>query len=199
MRLCVFCGSSSGNDPFYAEACGAFVRACATAGLSLVYGGGKVGLMGALAEAALDGGVDITGVVPQPLFEAEIAHRGLSRLHVVANMHERKALMADLSDAFVALPGGVGTLEELFEQWTWGQIGLHSKPCGLLNSAGYYDPMLAMIERMTASGFLAPAYREMLVVEADPAAFLRRIREAGAVAPKWRDRVAMSAQPRPAR
>lgn len=168
----MFCGSSSGTGPVYAEAARATGRTLAQAGLGLVYGGGKVGLMGEVADAALAGGGRVVGVMPRPLVEREIAHLGLSALHVVETMHERKARMADLADAFLVLPGGAGTLEEVFEQWTWAQLGIHAKPCGFLNVKGYFDPLLAMIRRMTAEGFMAPAYADMLVVADDAGAIL---------------------------
>ena len=153
--LGVFCGSKSGADPAYLSAAHATGRMVAQIGLTLVYGGGKVGLMGAVADAALTEGGHVVGVMPRSLVEKEIAHAGLSTLHVVETMHERKLKMAELSDGFLALPGGAGTLEEIFEQWTWAQLGIHAKPCGLLNVRGYFDPLLRLIEHMTAEGFMA--------------------------------------------
>jgi len=185
MRICVFCGSSSGNAAVYAEACRLFVLACAENNVSLVYGGGKVGLMGVLADAALAAGIEITGVVPRNLVEAEIAHGGLTSLHVVSTMHQRKALMADLADAFVALPGGAGTLEELLEQWTWAQIGLHAKPCALLNVGGFFDPLIDMVDHMVNGGFLAADHGRMLLAERDAEALLAALRNAEPVTPKW--------------
>ncbi len=146
----------------------------AEAEIRLVYGGGHVGLMGAVANAALDAGGEVTGVMPRALVDREIAHTGLTRLHVVGSMHERKALMSELSDGFVALPGGTGTLEEFFEVLTWAQLGEHGKPCGLLNVAGYYDPLLAVLDHMVDRKFLSDVHRAMVLVETDPAAMLER-------------------------
>jgi uncharacterized protein (TIGR00730 family) len=175
-RLCVFSGSSPGARPEYLAAARAFGDLLARQGIGLVYGGAGVGLMGALADAALESGAEVIGVIPRALVEAEIAHEGLTKLHVVDGMHERKALMAELSDGFVALPGGAGTLEELFEVWTWGQLGLHTKPSGLLNVGGYYDGLSAFIDRMVEEEFLLAPYRAMLLVEDDPEKLLRRLR-----------------------
>jgi uncharacterized protein (TIGR00730 family) len=163
--ICIFCGSSPGRDPIYLETAVAAGQALAKAGLAIVYGGGKVGLMGAVAEAALGAGGRVVGVMPRALVEREIAHAGLSELHVVETMHERKMMMASLSDGFIALPGGAGTLEEFFEQWTWAQLGIHAKPCGLLNAKDYFGPLIAMVEKIVVEGFMAPAYSEMLLVE----------------------------------
>jgi uncharacterized protein (TIGR00730 family) len=167
-RICVFCGSSSGTDPRYAEAARALGRAIAGRGLELVYGGGSVGLMGTVADAALAAGARVTGVIPQVLQIRELAHRGLSDLRVVGSMHERKALMAELSDAFVALPGGMGTLEELSEVLTWAQLGLHARPVGLLDVGGYYRPLVEFFDRAVSAGFLRPHHRAILQ-EADEA------------------------------
>jgi uncharacterized protein (TIGR00730 family) len=166
MRLCVFCGSSPGLSPHYAEAAAAFGRAMVRHGSALVYGGGRVGLMGVIADAVLAAGGEAIGVIPRALVERELAHEGLSTLHIVDSMHDRKRLMAELSDGFVALPGGVGTLEELFEQWTWAQLGIHGKPCGLFNVTGYFDPLIAMVERMIGEGFLDRKYAAMLIHDA---------------------------------
>jgi uncharacterized protein (TIGR00730 family) len=174
-RLCVFCGSSVGGSPIYAEGAAALGRALVAANVGLVYGGGSVGLMGVLADTMLTAGGHVVGVIPQSLLDLEVGHRGLSDLRVVESMHERKALMAELADAFVALPGGIGTLEEFFEAWTWTQLGVHAKPCGLLNVAGYYAPLLACIDHMVAERFLHPAYRAMVLVEDEPAALLTRL------------------------
>lgn len=143
--------------------------------IDLVYGGAHVGLMGRLADAVMAGGRRATGVIPRTLVEREVAHRGLDDLRVVGTMHERKALMADLADAFLAIPGGLGTLDELFEVWTWAQLGLHRKPIGLLNVAGYFDPLLSFLDRATAEGFVSAEHRATLLVESDPAALLDRI------------------------
>jgi uncharacterized protein (TIGR00730 family) len=162
MRVCVFCGSSPGNDPAYGEAAAAAARAIVATGATIVFGGGRVGLMGIVADAALGAGGTVIGVMPRSLVEREIAHRGLHQLHVVETMHERKTRFAELADAFLALPGGAGTLEEIFEQWTWGQLGIHAKPCGFLSTKGYFDPIRAMIERMVSEGFMIRAFADML-------------------------------------
>ncbi len=159
--VCVFCGSSPGADPAYLAAALATGRAIAGRGLALVYGGAKVGLMGAVADAALAAGGEVFGVLPQGLAAKELAHTGLTRLEVVASMHERKARMADLSDGFLALPGGIGTLEEIFEIWTWGQLGFHAKPAGFLNVAGFYDPLKTFVSHMTDQAFMKPMHRDM--------------------------------------
>lgn len=172
--LCVFCGSNAGAHGAYADAAREVGRAIATRGLRLVYGGASVGLMGALADSALAAGGEVVGVMPRALIEREIAHSGLAALHGVASMHERKALMADLSDAFLALPGGAGTLEELFEVWTWGQLGHHRKPVGLLNVDGYFDLLVAFIAHQERERFIRPEHRDMLIVEGDPARVLDR-------------------------
>ncbi len=162
MKICIFCGSSSGHDPAYAAGAAAAGRAIARAGATLVFGGGRVGLMGVVADAALGAGGEVVGVMPRALVAREIAHRGLHRLHVVETLHERKTTMSGLSDAFLALPGGAGTLEEIFEQWTWGQLGIHGKPCGFLNLNGYFEPVRAMVEKMVRDGFLLPQFAGML-------------------------------------
>src|SRR5262245_15243065 len=156
MKICVFCGSSSGNDAAYSEGAALAARSIARAGATLVYGGGRVGLMGVVADAALGVGGEVVGVMPRALVEREIAHRGLHRLQVVETMHERKTTMSSLADAFLALPGGAGTLEEIFEQWTWGQLGIHHKPCAFFNLKGYFNPIAVMVEQMVAAGFLLP-------------------------------------------
>ena len=171
-RVCVYAGSQPGARPEYAEAAGRLVAGLAERGLGAVYGGGKVGIMGAVAEAALAHGVEIIGVIPRHLEEREVAHRGLTELQITGTMHERKAIMAELSDAFIALPGGLGTLEELIEMLTWAQLGLHSKPCGLLNVDGYYDALLAFLDHASAEGFITPANRGLLHVDTDPGALL---------------------------
>ena len=181
-RLGVFCGSRDGARPAYREAAHALGRALAARGVGVVYGGASVGLMGAVADAALAAGGEVIGVIPQSLVAREIAHAGLTALHVVDTMHERKARMAALADAFVALPGGVGTLEELFEVWTWGQLGLHAKPCGLLDVAGYYRPLLAFVDQGVAEGFIRPAQRHTLVVDDDAARLIDRLAAVGAPA-----------------
>jgi len=167
-RVCVFCGSSPGARPGYRAAAEALGAAIAKRGLGLVYGGAHVGLMGVVADAALAQGGEVIGVLPRSLEAKELAHRNLSALYVVESMHERKALMAELSDAFVALPGGIGTLEETFEAWTWTQLGLHEKPCALLDVEGYYGSLQQFLDRAVAERFVRPEHRSMLLVEDDP-------------------------------
>jgi uncharacterized protein (TIGR00730 family) len=159
-NVCVFCGASFGRDPVYREAATAFGKALAERHLGLVYGGGHVGLMGVLADAALAGGAPVHGVIPRHLEGKEIAHKGLTQLHVVDGMHARKALMADLSDAFVALPGGAGTLDETFEQWTWLQLGFHAKPVAFLNVGGFYDGLRVFIDHAVDQGFIRKEHRD---------------------------------------
>ncbi len=171
-RVCVFCGSSSGASAAYAAEARELGRLVAARGLGLVYGGASVGLMGAVADAALGAGGEVVGVIPGALASKEIAHAGLTRLEVVDSMHERKARMAELADGFVALPGGMGTLEELAEVLTWGQLGLHRKPCGVLDVAGYWRPLVAFLDHAVAERFLRPADRALLLVEERPAALL---------------------------
>jgi uncharacterized protein (TIGR00730 family) len=173
--LCVYCGSSNGADPAFGEATRALARLLAERGIRIVYGGSAVGLMGALADAALEAGGTVVGVIPQALVDREIGHRGLSELRVVGSMHERKALMAELSDGFVALPGGIGTLEELIETYTWSQLGLHAKPLGVLNVAGYYDGLLAFLDHAVERRFLRSESRAALACEAHPEALLDRL------------------------
>ena len=167
-RLCVFCGSTSGNDPAFGELAAQTGRALAERRIGVVYGGGRVGLMGTLADAALAAGGEVIGVIPKPLLARELGHRGLTQLHVVESMHERKALMAELADGFVALPGGIGTLEEIFEAWTWAQLGMHSKPCGLLDAGGFYAPLVGFLDQVVAAGLLRSATRAMLAVATSP-------------------------------
>jgi uncharacterized protein (TIGR00730 family) len=161
--LAIFCGSADGNDPAYRSSAGDTAAFLAGNGIDLVYGGAKVGLMGAVADAALAAGGRVIGVIPQALMDREVAHPGLTELHVVASIHERKAVMSELSDGFLALPGGGGTLEEISEQWTWAQLGTHNKPCGFLNVLGFYTPLRQFIASMGTEGFLRPEYRDMLV------------------------------------
>jgi uncharacterized protein (TIGR00730 family) len=185
MILCVYCGTSSGADPAYLAAAKAAATLFAEQGIDIVYGGATVGLMGAVADAALAAGGKVIGVMPQALVDREIAHPGLSEMHVTQSMHERKALMEQLSNAFVALPGGPGTLDEMIEQWTWGLLGIHAKPCGFLNVNGYFDPLRAMIQRAVAEGFLQQTYADMLVFTDDPAELVAQFRSYVAPAPKW--------------
>lgn len=165
--VCVFCGSASGVSPIYMEAARDFAREAVRRHLRIVYGGASVGLMGAVADAALENGGAVIGVMPRTLAEREIAHAGLTELRVVETMHERKAMMAQLSDAFIALPGGLGTLEELFEIWTWGVLGLHAKPYGLLNVNRYYGPLIQFLDHACAQGFVGTRQRAMLAVDDD--------------------------------
>lgn len=175
--LCVFCASATGNDPAFADAARRFGALLAREGITLVYGGGHVGLMGIVADAALDAGGRAVGVIPRALWEWEVGHRALTELHVVETMHERKAKMAALADAFVALPGGLGTLEEIFEVWTWGQLGIHGKPCGFLDVAGYYAPLLAFLDQAVERGLVRPQHRAMALVDDDAGRLLRRLAE----------------------
>jgi len=174
-RVCVFCGSSSGRLPAYDAAAADFGRLLAERGIEIVYGGGRVGLMGTLADACLAAGGRVIGVIPEALATKELAHQGCTSLHVVGSMHERKALMAELSDAFVALPGGIGTFEELFEVWTWGQLGFHRKPCGLLNSAGFYDRLLEFLGHAADEQFMRPEHLTMLAQSDDAGALLAQL------------------------
>ena len=188
-RLCVFCGSSPGASKDFSNAAEALGRTLADAGIGLVYGGASVGLMGRLADSALAAGGEVIGVIPRAMVDLEVAHHGLTDLRVVASMHERKALMADLADGFVALPGGLGTLDELFEILTWAQLGLHAKPVGLLDVGGYFAPLLAFLDGAVAARFLAPEHRAMLLVADEPAALLATFRAYQAPPPfKWLDR-----------
>lgn len=171
-KVCVFCGSRPGTDAAYAHAARTLGRTLAERGITLVYGGARVGLMGALADAAMKAGGEVVGVMPKALVEREISHTGLTELHIVGSMHERKALMAKLSDGFVALPGGTGTLEEFFEVLTWANLGEHRKPCGLLNVAGYFDPLLALFDHMAKQGFLTEQHRAMVLVGSEAAELL---------------------------
>jgi uncharacterized protein (TIGR00730 family) len=173
--ICVYCGSRTGTDAACAVAAEAIGRSIGERGWQLVYGGGRAGLMGIVANAALAAGAPVVGVIPQSLMDREVGHAGLTELHVVQTMHERKLMMAERSDAFVALPGGIGTFEELFEVWSWRQLGYHDKPLGLLNVAGYYDPLLAFMQGTVAHGFVAAAQNDLLQVAADPAALLDRM------------------------
>ena len=170
--VCVYCGSRHGSDPAFTAAARAVGSAIGSRGWQLVYGGGKVGLMGEVADAALAAGGRAIGVIPQSLQDREVGHRGLTELHVVPDMHTRKRLMAERADVFVALPGGIGTLEELYEVWTWRQLGYHDQPIGLLNTAGFYDGLLAFMRQTVASGFLDTRQLDALVVETDAARLL---------------------------
>ena len=187
--VCVFCGSSPGARPAYRDAAAALGRALAAQGRTLVYGGGNVGLMGTIADAALAGGGRVVGVIPRHLVAREVAHAGLTDLRVVDSMHERKQQMADLADTFVLLPGGLGSLEEFFEVWTWGQLGLHRKPYGVLNVEGYFDPLLTFLDHAVAERFVRVEHRGLLVVDDDPIRLLERLDALEpAPSPKWIDR-----------
>jgi uncharacterized protein (TIGR00730 family) len=179
-RVCVYAGSQSGSRPEYAAAAQALATQLSAAGFGIVYGGGKVGLMGVLADTAIGLGATVIGVIPRHLEQREVAHRGLTELRVVGSMHERKALMASLSEAFIALPGGIGTLEELIEMLTWAQLGLHQKPCGLLNVCGYYNPLITFLDGAVREGFLPAANRGRLLVDTDPEALLSAVTRIGA-------------------
>jgi uncharacterized protein (TIGR00730 family) len=188
--VCVFCGSSPGRRPEYAAGAGELGRLLAGRGIRVVYGGAHIGTMGALADAVLAAGGQITGVIPAQLAEAEVAHRGLADLRVTGSMHERKATMASLADGFIALPGGIGTLEEFAEVVTWSQLGLHAKPTGLLNVLGYYDDLLRFLDHAVAERFLRPAHREMILASPGPEALLAamaRWRPEPGAAAKWMD------------
>jgi hypothetical protein len=188
-RICVFCGSSCGSRPEYRAATEELGTGLARRNIGLVYGGGNVGLMGVLADAVLRAGGEAAGVIPENLMAREIGHGGLTKLHVVRSMHERKALMADLSDAFVALPGGFGTLEEFCEIATWAQLGLHAKPCGILNVMGYYSPLLAMFDHAVGERFLKPENRGLVLARESPSELLQALEEWRPVrVEKWLDR-----------
>ena len=192
-RVCVFAGSSPGRQPAYIEAARVLGRTLAARRCGLVYGGARVGLMGTVADAMLDAGGTVTGVIPQRLVGREIAHPRLTELHVVESMHQRKALMVTLADRFIALPGGLGTFEELFEVLTWAQLGIHRKPCGLLNIAGYYDPLLVLMEHAVGERFLRPEHAERLIVESDVSRLLTRLEDTPpASVDKWLDRARTS-------
>src|SRR5262245_60102889 len=185
MIIGIFCGSSPGADPVYAHAARDTGQKLARQGIGIVYGGGRIGLMGLVADAALAAGGRVTGVIPRALAEREIAHAGLTALHVVETMHERKAKMAELADAFIALPGGAGTLDELFEQWTWAQLGIHGKACGILNVNGYFDPLKEMTARMVAEGFLHESYADILVFTDDLDVLLTHLHDYAPPNRKW--------------
>ncbi|MCO7570391.1 TIGR00730 family Rossman fold protein [Pseudomonas chlororaphis] len=186
--VCVFCGASTGTNPLYRDAAQALGRAIAERKLTLVYGGGAVGLMGIVADAALAAGGEVIGIIPQSLKDKEIGHNGLTRLEVVDGMHARKARMAELSDAFIALPGGLGTLEELFEVWTWGQLGYHHKPLGLLEVSGFYEKLSGFLDHIVGEGFVRAPHRDMLQISDSPASLLDALDAwKPSVADKWAD------------
>ena len=191
-RICVFAGSSPGARPQYRDTTERLAREAVRRGYGLVFGGGSVGLMGAMADAALADGGEVIGVIPRALAEREVAHEATTRLEVVDTMHERKARMAELSVAFVTLPGGIGTLEETFEVFTWAQLGIHAKPCGLLNVGGYWDDVNRQLDKAVAERFLRPEHRRMLLVESDPGRLLDRLEGyEGPAVEKWLDRDAV--------
>jgi uncharacterized protein (TIGR00730 family) len=173
-RLAVFCGSNPGARPEYIESARSLGRLLCERGIGIVYGGSSVGLMAALADTMLGDLGDVIGVIPRMLVEREVANTALTDLRIVESMHERKAMMAELADGFIALPGGIGTLEEFFEIWTWAQLGMHEKPCGLLNVAGYFDPLLQFLDRAVAEKFVREVHRKMVIVESDPVELLSR-------------------------
>lgn len=188
-RVCVFCGSSPGARPAYLEAARKVGHLLARRGIELVYGGGRVGLMGAAADAALAAGGTVIGIIPHSLARKEVAHQGLSELRIVESMHDRKAQMSDLADCFLALPGGFGTLEEFFEVLTWAQIGIHRKPCGLLNVDGYFDPLLAFADHALAERFVRPEHRSLILTDTDPGLLLDRMAlYHSPIIDKWMDR-----------
>jgi uncharacterized protein (TIGR00730 family) len=188
-RICVFCGSSAGSQPEYRTCAEQLGAELARRKIGLVYGGGNVGLMGAIADSVLETGGEAVGVIPEHLMSREIGHKRLTKLHIVHSMHERKALMADLSDAFIALPGGFGTLEEFFEVLTWSQLGLHAKPCGIVNVLGYYTPLLAMLDHAVQERFLKPENRVLVLARETPLELLKAFEDWRPVhVEKWLDR-----------
>lgn len=175
--ICVYCGSRKGDSEKYTDATKSLATELVRNDIALVYGGGDIGLMGVIADEVLRLGGEVTGVIPKDLLDLEVGHHGLTRLHIVKDMHERKAMMMDLSDGFIALPGGLGTLEELFEVLTWSQLLYHKKPVGLLNAHGFFDKLLAYLQYTVEEGFVRPIHADLLMVETEPAALLRRFRE----------------------
>ncbi|MFT5114458.1 MAG: hypothetical protein ACI8P9_003795 [Parasphingorhabdus sp.] len=178
-RICIYCGSSLGRNPAYIKAARTMANALVKLGIGVTYGGARIGIMGEVADTVLAGGGEVIGVMPRSLVDREIAHSGLTDLHIVDSMHERKSLMADLSDGFIALPGGIGTLEELFESLTWSQLGIHNKPCGLLNTVQYYDKLCGFLDHATSEQFVKPAHRSLLLVEAEPELLIQRMVDYG--------------------
>jgi uncharacterized protein (TIGR00730 family) len=188
-KICVFAGSRSGARPEYVEAARQLGRILVERNYGLVYGGGNIGLMGVLADAVLEADGHVIGVIPEPFVVREVAHRGLSELRVVQSMHERKAVMAELSDGFIALPGGIGTMEEFFEVLSWAQLGIHTKPCGLLNVRNYYQDIVEFLDRAVEEGFLKPQHRSLLLVESEPDPLLEHFeRFAAPRVTRWFDR-----------
>ncbi|MEB6675602.1 LOG family protein [Acinetobacter haemolyticus] len=183
--ICVFCGSSLGNDPIYQQMAQATGQAIAEQGKTLIYGGGRSGLMGVVADSALKAGGRVVGIIPNALVDRELAHKGLTELYVVDNMHERKTQMSEQADAFIALPGGAGTLEEIFEQWTWNQLGIHQKPCAFLNVGGFYDDLIKMIQGSVARGFSQSRFVDQLIVANDINKILTAFSTYQPATPKW--------------
>ncbi len=174
-RICVFCGSKTGSEPLFLEMAIRLGQVLAERGLDLVYGGASIGLMGAVADSVIAGGGKVVGVIPEAMSSKEVAHDGLTEMHVVSSMHERKSMMARLADAFVALPGGFGSFEELLEMITWAQLGIHRKPVGILNVSGYYDPLIQLFERAIEEGFIKPRNRQLFVIEREPDRLLQTL------------------------
>lgn len=184
--ICVYCGSSPGRQPIYADAADSLAAALVKRNLRLIYGGAGIGIMGRLADQVLQLGGEVIGVIPKALAHKEIAHANLTELHITQSMHERKMLMAELADGFIALPGGIGTLEELFEIWTWAQLGFHHKPCGLLNIASYYDALIQFLANMQQEQFVKPQQHDLLMIETDADRLLQRYeRYQSPVAKQW--------------
>jgi len=187
--ICIFCGSNTGKGEVYAEAARAMVHAIAAAGIRIIFGGGRVGLMGVVAETALAAQAHVIGITPRRLLERELVHTGLTELHVVDSMHERKVMMAGMADAFIMLPGGMGTLDEMFEMVTLNQLGVHRKACGVLNVAGFYDRLTDFVDHAVVEGFIRAEHRDMMLVDDDPARLIARLRTWSLPAvSKWMDR-----------
>ncbi len=182
-RIAIFCGSMTGNEPVFANQARALVAQLAKHNIGVVYGGGRIGLMGVVADAALDAGLEVVGVIPHALMQKELGHGGCTQLHVVDTMHQRKALMSELADGFIALPGGFGTADEMFEILTWAQLGMHQKPCALLNVQGYFDGLLRWLDEAVARDFLRPLHRELLLCHDDPIHLLAVMQRAAAHIP----------------
>lgn len=188
-KLCVYCGSSTGSNNEFAEGARELARTLLENNIELVYGGASIGMMGVLADAVLNGGGKVTGIIPEDLMSKEVAHSKITELRVVASMHERKALMADISDGFVALPGGIGTIEEIFEIFTWAQLGFHRKPVGFLNINGYFDPLIRFLDQAVEEQFFSPLHRSILIVEREPDILLQKFSTyVSPVTKKWIDR-----------
>ena len=185
-NICIYCGSSSGRNSDYSDYARRLAAELVKRRIGLVYGGSKIGIMGTMANAVLEFGGRVTGVIPEPLVNKEVAHLGLTELRITKSMHERKSLMAELADGFIALPGGIGTLEEIFEMWTWAQLGFHQKPCGLLNVSGYYDKLSEFLDYVVAEEFVRLPHREMLIIESEPSEIIERfINYVPPVVTKW--------------